>query len=246
MAWEKGQIETVARTERLRTALLSSISHDFRTPLTAILTSISSLREFGDRFEPGVRDDLMSTIEEEAERLNRYVANLLSMTKLESGALDVVSGPAPVAELLDRLVKRHRTRAGARTIALTVEDKRLCARGDVFLLEQALDNVLENALRYSPDGSLVEVRAGGREGRVRVEITDQGPGVAPPERERIFEKFYRAQGALGQPSGTGLGLSIARGMIEAMDGRIEAGMRLDGAPGLRVTVDLTAMDADEG
>lgn len=246
LAWEKGQIETVARTERLRTALLSSISHDFRTPLTAILTSISSLREFGDRFDPGVRDDLMSTIEEEAERLNRYVANLLNITKLESGALDMESGPAPVAELLDRLIKRQRNRAGARTMTLALDDKRLCARGDVFLLEQALANVLENAARYSPDGSVIEVRAAGEDGRVQIEILDQGPGVAPDERERIFEKFYRAQGAPGQPSGTGLGLSIARGMIEAMDGRIEAGPRADGAPGLRVTVNLAAMDPDEG
>jgi two-component system sensor histidine kinase KdpD len=246
LAWEKGQIETVARTERLRTALLSSISHDFRTPLTAILTSISSLREFGERFEPGVRDDLMSTIEEEAERLNRYVANLLSITKLESGALDVESGPAPVAELLDRLVRRQRSRAGARTIGLLLDDKQLCARGDAFLLEQALANVLENALRYSPDGSVVEVRASGRDGRVQIEIIDQGPGVAPAERERIFEKFYRAQGAPGQPPGTGLGLSIARGMIEAMDGRIDADSRADGAAGLRVTVNLPAMDAHEG
>jgi two-component system sensor histidine kinase KdpD len=246
LAWEKGQIETVARTERLRTALLSSISHDFRTPLTAILTSISSLREFGDRFEPQVRDDLMSTIEEEAERLNRYVANLLSITKLESGALDVETGPAPLAELLDRLVRRQRARAGGRTLTLALADKRLCARGDVFLLEQALANVLENAVRFSPDGSLISVRAGGGEGRVQVEIVDQGPGVPSAERERIFEKFYRAQGPGANTPGTGLGLSIARGMVEAMDGRIDAHARVDGAPGLRVVVDLPAMDLDEG
>lgn len=246
LAWEKGQIETVAHTEQLRTALLSSISHDFRTPLTAILTSISSLREFGDRFEPGVRDDLMSTIEEEADRLNRYVANLLSITKLESGALDVVCVPTPLGELLGRLVKRQRARAGDRTIVLKLEDTRLCVRGDAFLLEQALANVVENGLRYSPAGSTVEVRALGVGDRVRIEISDQGPGVPAAERERIFEKFYRVQGqGAGQP-GTGLGLSIARGMVEAMDGTIAASVRKDGAPGLQMTVELPMVDSDEG
>ena len=245
LAWEKGQIETVARTEQLRTALLSSISHDFRTPLTAILTSISSLREFGDRFDPGVRDDLMSTIEEEADRLNRYVANLLSITKLESGALDVVAIPTPLGELLGRLVKRQRTRAGDRTIVLKLEPG-LCVRGDAFLLEQALANVVENAVRYSPAGSTVAVRAYAVGERIGIEVTDQGPGVPEAERERIFEKFYRVQGQGGGQPGTGLGLSIARGMIEAMDGSIVASVRNDGRPGLQVTVELPRAKSDEG
>ena len=246
LAWEKGQIETVARTEQLRTALLSSISHDFRTPLTAILTSISSLREFGDRFDPGVRDDLMSTIEEEADRLNRYVANLLSITKLESGALDVVSIPTPLGELLGRLVKRQRTRAGDRTITLKLENPSLCVRGDAFLLEQALANVVENAVRYSPAGSTVAVRAYAEGERVGIEVTDQGSGVPEAERERIFEKFYRVQGQGGGQPGAGLGLSIARGMVEAMDGSIVASVRNDGQRGLQVTVELPRANGDEG
>jgi K+-sensing histidine kinase KdpD len=245
LAAEKAQVETVAKTERLRTALLSSISHDFRTPLTAILTSVSSLREFGDRFEPQIRDDLLSTIEEEGERLNRYVSGLLNMTKLESGALDVVSGPAPIGEILDRLMRRLQARAGSRRLRMDLDDKSLCARADPFLLEQALANVLENAVRFGPDGSLIEVRGAVSLGRVVLEIVDEGPGVPIEERERIFDKFYRAGLQTPLQPGTGLGLSIARGMIEAMNGQIWARDRPDGKTGLSVMISLAEMVDDE-
>jgi K+-sensing histidine kinase KdpD len=242
LAAEKSQVETIARTERLRTALLASVSHDFRTPLTAILTSTTSLRTFGDRFNPGERDDLLSTIQEEAERLNGYVANLLSFTKLEAGALEAERAPIHLHEIVGRLLKRYRSRAGGRVLALNLGPEPLDARGDAFLLEQALSNVLENAIRFSVAASIIEIRARRDAAAVVIEILDEGPGVPAGEEERIFEKFYRC--GVTPHQGTGLGLSIAKGMVEAMGGRIAARGR-PGGVGLCVWIELPARPSDE-
>ncbi len=236
LAAARSEIEAMARTEQLRNALLSSISHDLRTPLAAILASASSLKDFGERFTPDVRADLVTTIQEEAVRLNRFVANLLSMTRLESGALDLDRQTFGAAEVIDRVAVRFE-RPG-QPIRRDLGDGGLLASGDPILLEQALGNVVENAIRYGPAGAAVTIRAW-REGEtVRVEVEDQGPGVPAADLDRIFEKFYRSPGA-ATIQGTGLGLSIARGLVEAMDGSIVARARTDGEPGLVVGLILT-------
>jgi two-component system sensor histidine kinase KdpD len=227
-----------AKTEQLRTALLSSISHDLRTPLAAILASATSLKTFGPQFSPDVRADLVDTIEEEAERLNQFVANLLSMTKLESGALSLEVQGFDAAEVVnraaDRIEKiRHREvrRIGAET---------LTAEGDPILLEQALGNVLENAARYSAVDCPISIRCGRQKDRVLITVEDFGPGVPEHELERIFDKFYRsAPPAAGVSQGTGLGLSIAKGLLEAMNGSIRAENRKGGL-GLRVSLMIPA------
>lgn len=235
---ERAEMQARAQTEQLRNALLSSISHDLRTPLAAILASATSLREFGDRFDAEVREDLTLTIQEEAERLNRFVANLLNMTKLESGALTFEGVPFGMAEVVGRVVQRVQRRAGARELVISMFPDDLAAQGDPILTEQALANVVENAVRFAPNGGRIEISGRSEDGRVVLEITDEGPGVPESDLQKIFDKFYRSPATSTNQQGTGLGLSITRGLIEAMDGAVFARSRGDGRPGLVVSVIL--------
>lgn len=236
LSGERAEMEARVRTEQLRHALLSSISHDLRTPLAAILASASSLREFGDRFDAAVRDDLTLTIQEEAERLNLFVGNLLNMTKLESGALSIEPVVFGMGEVMGRVVQRLGKRAGERELVAHGGGEALLALGDPILAEQALANVVENAVRFSPNGARIEVSAHGVDGRVVVEVTDEGPGVPAADLPMIFEKFYRSQTTAAGQQGTGLGLSITRGLVEAMGGEVDARARNDGRPGLLVAL----------
>jgi two-component system sensor histidine kinase KdpD len=239
----KAELEGVTRAEQLRTALLSSVSHDFRTPLAAIMASASSLLEYGNKLEPAVRRDLLENIQEEAERLNRFVANLLNMTRLESGALDVRTEPVPVRETIDRVLRRLERRCGARKLTHLVTTPDLVAEADPVLLEQALTNIAENAIHYTPDGSEVTVWADEVDGAISIEVTDEGEGIPTRDLPRVFDKFYRVAQPRSAAQGAGLGLSIARGLIEAMEGRVTAGGRLDGRKGLNVAVRLRAASA---
>jgi K+-sensing histidine kinase KdpD len=234
---EKSEIAALARTEKLRSALLSSISHDFRTPLSSILASVSSLREFGDRFPKETRDDLLSTIEEETERLNRFVVNLLNMTKLEAGSLETRPDSVDLGEVASAVEARLLRVLGDRPLISAFPDGPVIAAADAVLLEQALANVVDNAIRYSPRAADVTLTVRSNGTKALFDVEDHGPGVPEGERERIFEKFYRCGSTAAQP-GTGLGLSITRGLVEAMGGTVEAGARRDAAPGLRVTLTL--------
>jgi K+-sensing histidine kinase KdpD len=234
LAAGKAEAETRARTEDLRNALLSSISHDLRTPLAAIMASASSLHEFGETFAPGVRKDLAATIQEETERLDAFVANLLSMTRLEAGGLSVQRIAFSVGEVAERTAARRAAlTAGPLTVSIPPDLPE--GLGDPVLFEQALGNVVENALRYGPPGGRVTIRAAVEGTWVAVEVSDDGPGAPPQELERIFEKFFRSSRTAHRP-GTGLGLSIARGLLEGMDGSAEARNRPEG--GLQVTLRL--------
>ncbi len=233
LAAKRSEAAAAVRTEQLRNALLSSISHDLRTPLAAILASASSLKTFGGQFPADVREDLVTTIEEEAERLNRFVANLLSMTKLESNALALEMQSFAAAEVVNRSAD-HVGRLGC-----IVEREIECSaviEGDPILLDQALSNVLENAARYGRDGGAIVVSARETPTLVLIEVADHGKGVPKADQERIFEKFYRSPGSAGASQGTGLGLSIARGLVEAMGGSIRAADRPDGKSGLVVSM----------
>lgn len=238
LSGERAEMQARTRTEELRNALLSSISHDLRTPLAAILASASSLREFGDRFDAATRQDLTLTIQEEAERLNIFVGNLLNMTKLESGALSIDGVAFGMAEVAERVAQRVQRRAGAREIVPHVAGDDLSAVGDPILAEQALANVVENAVRFSPNGARIDITGRREAGRVVVEVADEGPGVPPGELPMLFEKFYRSPSTAAAQQGTGLGLSITRGLVEAMGGEVSARARDDGRPGLIVALAL--------
>ncbi len=236
LAAGKAEAESRARTEDLRNALLSSISHDLRTPLASILASASSLRTFGADFDVATRTDLAATIQEEAERLDAFVANLLSMTRLEAGALSIERAPFSVTEAVQRTVDRRRV--GDRVTTWPTSGELPLALGDPLLFEQALGNVIENALRYGGAGPLA-ISSRLAAGQIVVIVRDEGPGVAPEDVERIFEKFYRGRAA-PRAAGTGLGLSIVRGLMRAMDGEATAANRCDGVRGLAVTLTLGA------
>ncbi len=238
LAAAKAEVEARARTDDLRNALLSSVSHDLRTPLAAILASASSLEQFGEDFAPDVRRDLAATIQEEAERLDAFVANLLNMTRVEAGALLVQPVPFSAAEVVSRTVAR-RAKALGREARLLVPANLSEALGDAVLFEQALGNVVENAMRHTPPHAQVAVKAWTEDGQVLVEVVDNGPGVAPEDLPRIFDKFFRGAPGAGRP-GTGLGLSITRGLVEGMGGAVSAANRPAPEGGLAVTFRLRA------
>ena len=236
LAAAKADAEARARTEELRNALLSSISHDLRTPLAAIMASASSLQEFGDGFDAATRRDLTATIQEESVRMNAFVANLLNMTKLEAGALAVQRTRFDIGEVVDRTLRRQQL-VHKRTILEATPCPDLEASGDPVLFEQALGNIVENAIRYSPVGSTVRIACERGVDQAVVCVTDEGPGVSPGDMARIFDKFYRSPSVSGK-AGTGLGLSIARGFMEAMGGDVTAVNRPRPERGLAVTLKL--------
>ena len=236
----KADAEARARTEDLRNALLSSISHDLRTPLAAVLASASSLQEFGDRFDAKTRHDLTATIQEEAERLNTFVTNLLNMTRLEGGALEPANSAFSVGEVVDRTRRRFDRLLGKRKLSCRLDEAATMALGDPVLFEVALANVLENAIRYSPDGGTISLVSYPDAGQVVVEVIDEGPGVAEAELPQLFEKFYRGAAAKRLP-GTGLGLSIVRGVMQGMGGQARAALRTDAHSGMVMSLALPAV-----
>jgi K+-sensing histidine kinase KdpD len=204
-----------------------------------VLASATSLQEFGDQFDAKTRRDLTATIQEEAERLDAFVTNLLNMTRLESGALDADNAAFDLAEVVDRTRRRFERLRGQRTIACELGAGAGVAVGDPVLFEVALANVLENAVRYSPDGGAISLSSVRDGGQVMVQVTDEGPGAPEAELGRLFDKFYRGAAAKRLP-GTGLGLSIVRGVMQGMGGQATAALRSDGRSGLVVSLILPA------
>ncbi len=229
LAEDVDRARLTAETERLRSALLTSISHDLRTPLASILGAASSLESYDQLLEPSAKRDLLRTIQEEAERLGRFVANLLDMTRLEAGALAPKREAADLGELVGSALARAGKVLAAHRVEVDLAPDLPLPELDVVLFEQALFNVLDNAAKYAPRGSLVTIRAWGDPvaGEVRLRVIDEGPGVPDAALPHLLEKFYRVHAADRQRPGTGLGLAIARGFIEAMGGRVEAGNRTD-------------------
>lgn len=231
----KSELEVLTRTEKLRSALLSSVSHDFRTPLSVILASATSLRALSTELDVTTRDDLLATIQEETERLNGFVANLLHMAKLESGVIEPNQSIVDVAEVIDRTIQRLGRGRWQGRLTKSLRSMDMLVRGDPILLEHALGNVVENALRFSPIDQPVCIQGENKAEMVHIEVTDQGAGVEAQHLDRIFEKFYQCDSGRSDGAGAGLGLSIARGLAEAMHGSIVASNR-DDSSGLKVTI----------
>jgi two-component system sensor histidine kinase KdpD len=169
----------------------------------------------------------MTTIQTEAERLNRFIGNLLDMTRLESGAIDLRPEMTDLVEIVGTALQRAGKILAEHRIEVDIEPDLPMLRVDYLLLEQALFNLLDNAAKYAPEGTSVMVRGRGDGGSVAVDIVDEGPGIPPADLERIFDKFYRVHAQDRQRAGTGLGLAIARGFVEALGGTITAGNRGD-------------------
>jgi two-component system sensor histidine kinase KdpD len=227
LAGTLAEARLAAETERLRAALLTSISHDLRTPLASILGAVSSLRDFSGRYDAGQREELLATLQEEAERLNRFVGNLLDMTRLESGAIELRAELFDIAEIVGAVLHRAADVLARHRLQVDLAPDLPMLRVDALLFEQVLFNLLDNAAKYAPPGSRIDLR-GQRDGdAVVIAVLDEGPGIPPGELQRVFDKFHRVDAQDRRRAGTGLGLAICRGFVEAQGGRIEAANRSD-------------------
>ena len=242
LASQSVETETLRRADRFRAVLMNSVSHDLRTPLSTVLGSATTLIDYGEGLSPAVRADLLLSIREEAERLNRYVGDLLDMTRLEGGALQVRTEWIDVRDILNAAAERVARRLDTRTIRRDFPAELSLVKADDGLLEQALVNILENAIAYSLDGSTIELAAYEDRGSVVISIEDEGRGIPTEELERVFDKFQRMEESTDRAKGVGLGLAIARGFVEAMQGRIAAASPIhDGdeeRPGTRILIRL--------
>jgi two-component system sensor histidine kinase KdpD len=230
--------EALRRSDRLRSALFNSISHDLRTPLSTVLGSATTLIDFGQSLTPKVRADLLLSIREEAERLNRYVGDLLDMTRLEGGGLSTRREWVDVRDVLRGAIERIKRRLESRRLDRDFPADLSMVMADASLLEQALVNILENAIAYSPDGSAIEVAAYEDRGNVVISIEDEGRGIPTTELERVFERFRRMEEATDRGKGAGLGLAISKGFVEAMGGRIAAASPIHDGRGTRILISL--------
>lgn len=226
-------LDTMAATDRLRTALMSSISHDFRTPLSTILASASSLQAYGEQFSPTTRADLLVSIQEEAERLNRFIGNILDMTRLEAGAVKPREEWVDPTDVIDAIEERMRKRIGERPFRIVAPAAAPAISVDPVLLEQAVVNVVENALVHTPPGSALVLGADYDEREVRLWVEDDGPGVSPNDLQRVFERFQRSSTSQNN-QGAGLGLAISKGFVEAMRGQVRAVSPVRDGHGFRV------------
>ena len=216
-------------TDRLRSALLTSISHDLKTPLAAVLGAASTLREFSSGLTDTEKADLLATVIDESERLNRFIANLLDMTKLESGAIVPNTALQDLGEIVGSALRRASKILARHQIELELAAGLPMLELDAVLFEQALFNLLDNAAKYSPDGTIIRIRSWRDQDAVCLEVLDEGDGIPPADLEHIFDKFYRAEKGDRVRAGTGLGLAISRGFVEALQGQITAANRSDRA-----------------
>lgn len=235
------QSERVANeTERLRTALLSSVSHDLRTPLAGIIGAAGSLESYGHAMDEADRRSLLDTIRQEGERLDRYIQNLLDMTRLGHGPLPLTRDWIGIDELIGSAIGRmQRYRPDAR-FAVAVEENMGPIWVHPALVEQALFNVVENAVKFSPPGDAISIDARLiADDTLQIEVRDRGPGIPEEERGRIFDMFYSVERGDRGRNGTGLGLAICRGMIGAHGGDVAALPGVDGqGTVLRITLPL--------
>jgi two-component system sensor histidine kinase KdpD len=245
LAQEAHEAKIRAETERLRNLLLSSVSHDLRTPLATITGAASSLLESEGLLKPETRGELIQSILDEAERLNRLLGNLLSMTRIESGGVQVQKEWQPLEEVVGAALNHVEKLLHGRRALVRIPDDLPLVQIDGALIEQVLVNLLENAIKYTPEETTIELTARTADGAVVVEVADRGPGLSEADLDRVFEKFYRGAHA-GDRGGVGLGLSICRGIVEAHGGRIWAGNRDGGGATILFTIPLGASPPDLG
>jgi two-component system, OmpR family, sensor histidine kinase KdpD len=207
-----------SETEQFRSALLSSVSHDLRTPLASIIGSVSSLQEFWSSLSPENRRELLQTVLDESNRLDRYIQNLLDMTRLGHGAPSLRREWVDLNDVVSSAVRRLDRVLGQVRLEVAINPDAALSHVHGPFIEQAIVNLLDNAARFSPDGGLVTLNASRQEGNIVIEIADEGPGIPESEREKVFDMFYSIKGRGDQ--GSGLGLAICRGLIGAHGGEI--------------------------
>jgi two-component system, OmpR family, sensor histidine kinase KdpD len=241
LAEETARGRTLAEVDRLRSALMGAVSHDLRTPLASIKASVSDLANPGVALGDDDRGVLLSTIEEETDRLTRFVTNLLDMTRIESGGLQVNRSATPLYELIEDVLVRFGTLFRG-PVSVDVPDDLPLVDVDYMLVEQVLANLLENVIRHCPAGTATHIGVRSTGSAVEVRVSDDGPGIPAGERERVFAFFYQARA--GGPGGTGMGLAICRGIIEAHGGQIWVEPTPGGGSSFAMRLPLSAVPAD--
>jgi len=224
---EMDHVKRSMEADRLRSALLTSISHDLKTPLAAVIGSASTLRDLSGKLSDAEKADLLTSIIDEAERLNRFIANLLDMTKLESGAVAPNSARHDLTEIVGSALQRASKMLSDHRVELDLAPDLPMIDVDAVLFEQVLFNLLDNAAKYADSGTLIRLRSWRDEQSVCLQVLDEGPGIASKDMDLVFDKFYRAEKGDRVRAGTGLGLAISRGFVEAMKGTITAANRTD-------------------
>jgi two-component system sensor histidine kinase KdpD len=221
------RVKRTIESDRLRSALLTSISHDLKTPLASVLGAASTMRDLASGLTDTEKRDLLATVIDESERLNRFIANLLDMTKLESGAIKPNTARHDIGEIVGSALRRASKILAHHNVSLELAAELPMLELDAVLFEQALFNLLDNAAKYAPVDTTISIRGWRDKDFVTLQIVDEGEGIPRSELESVFDKFYRAQKGDHVRPGTGLGLAISRGFVEAMLGTIVASNRTD-------------------
>jgi len=221
------RVKRTVESDRLRAALLTSISHDLKTPLASVLGAASTMRDLSSGLTDTEKRDLLATVIDESERLNRFIANLLDMTKLESGAIKPNAARYDIGEIVGSALRRAGKILVHHKVSLELEADLPMLELDAVLFEQALFNLLDNAAKYAPVDTTISIKGWRDRDWVALQILDEGEGIPHSELESVFDKFYRAQKGDHVRPGTGLGLAISRGFVEAMHGTISAANRSD-------------------
>ncbi|WOH69367.1 DUF4118 domain-containing protein [Bradyrhizobium sp. BWA-3-5] len=225
-----------AETERVRNILLASVSHDFRTPLASILGSATSLLDFGDKLDAAAKTGLLREIKAEAEELDEMVRNLLAMTRIDAGALEIRRDWIDLREVVERVINLAKRRGAALTVEVELPRALPLIRADASLIEQAVGNVVNNVVSHAPQGTRLVVDAIVGRQSISVRVTDSGPGIAADILPHVFDKFVQGGGAGGRRGGTGLGLAIAKGIVEAHGGTVAAESPVQDGRGTRMTL----------
>ncbi len=243
LAREMVSARTATETERVRNTLLASISHDFRTPLSSILGAATSLIDYGDKLDSAAKKDLLAQIKQETESLDEMVRNLLAITRIDAGALELRRDWIDLREIVERVVSAARRRGAKQRIEVALPADLPLVRADATLVEQALGNVIGNAVVHTPAGTTVFVDAQVAPAEIAVRVTDNGPGIPAEALPQVFDKFVKAdvsQADGGQ--GTGLGLAIAKGIVEAHGGSIAAESPHAQGAGARIVLTFPRQD----
>jgi two-component system sensor histidine kinase KdpD len=221
------RVKRTVESDRLRSALLTSISHDLKTPLASVLGAASTMRDLASGLTESEKRDLLATVIDESERLNRFIANLLDMTKLESGAIVPNTARHDIGEIVGSVLRRASKILANHQVSLELAADLPMLELDAVLFEQVLFNLLDNAAKYAPHDTTISIRSLRERDWVTLQVLDEGNGIPPTELESVFDKFYRVQKGDHVRPGTGLGLAISRGFVEAMHGMISAANRTD-------------------
>ena len=243
---EASQGRAQADAERMKATLLSSVSHDLRTPLAVIKGAVTNLLDESVAWQPESRRELLISVNDEADRLNRLVGNLLDMSRIEADTPHPPRTSQDIGALIEDVIERLRPQIGSHQLEIELAADLPPAQANYTQIDQVLTNLIENAARYTPAGTPIVVRAHAERDRLAVEVHDRGPGVPEGMRARIFEKFVRAVGPERHASGAGLGLAICKGIVRAHGGQIWAENSPDGGARFIFTLPLAGVNIQAG